>query len=100
MGTYSTGLLDWKLCEGRVISDFCHTTERCRWDSQPERKGDMVVGAQAPEPASVQILPLFLASWVTIAGDLTALGLSFLIYEMRTVTPTSQAVVGMKEVNA
>ena len=93
-------LLSWKLCEGRVISDLCCPIERCRRDSQPERKGDVVVGAQALKPAWVHILPLFLTSWVTIAGDLTSLGLNFLIYKMRTVTPTSQAVVGIKEVNA
>lgn len=57
----------------------------------------MVVGAQAPKPAWVQILPLFLTSCVPIAGDFTALGLNFLIYKMRTVTPTSQAVMGIKE---
>lgn len=60
----------------------------------------MVVGAQAPKPAWVQILPLFLTSCVPIAGDFTALGLNFLIDKMRTVTPTSQAVMVIKEVNA
>ena len=72
-----------------VIPGLGCTAERCGRDCRPERKGDAVERAQAPKPGWVQTLPLFLTSCVTMAGDLAALGLSFLICKMRIIIPTS-----------